>query len=314
MDNEEIKGFHVRGSSSKEKINLNRSLIVYIMHGSNLYAWVEKYQDLKFISNYASNLYYLSDDEVFFMKTFEITLNNKKIEHSKVFKIESLFDSFKVSDIYQDKDIRAEILNFGVDNTERVLMILSGVKNTKEKRDKFITLYDIEKEKVMYKVPIKNKEIIGRLKSNLYNFVGGHIYFANKVIKVRYDIFQEYHGSHLTENQVFDEYSNILAMDEDELVQSGTPLITCLYNRLCYIIRREKRLKPRSLMILPYLHERRIYLNRRHNANQFYTLYHYNNHRYILCLCLDDCKMYVYSETGILIERIMYKEKAEKWG
>jgi len=35
---------------------------------------------------------------------------------------------------------------------------------------------------------IKNPEIIGRLKTNLYNFVGGHIYYNNKVIKIRYDL------------------------------------------------------------------------------------------------------------------------------
>lgn len=50
------------------------------------------------------------------------------------------------------------------------------------------------------------------------------------------------------------------------------PLQTCLYNRLAYIINNVKRLEPKRLLILPYLHERRIYLNRRHTANQFYTI------------------------------------------
>lgn len=35
---------------------------------------------------------------------------------------------------------------------------------------------------------IKTREIIGRLKSNLYNFTEGHIYYNNKVIKIRYDL------------------------------------------------------------------------------------------------------------------------------
>lgn len=34
-----ITGFHVRGSSHKEKINLNKSLIMYVMHGTDLYGW-----------------------------------------------------------------------------------------------------------------------------------------------------------------------------------------------------------------------------------------------------------------------------------
>ena len=67
-------------------------------------------------------------------------------------------------------------------------MILTGIKNNHDKRDKFFTLYDVDKEKIMYQAPIKNSEIIGRLKSNLYSFADGHIYFGNKVIKIRYDL------------------------------------------------------------------------------------------------------------------------------
>ena len=88
-------------------------------------------------------------------------------------------------------DKKAEILNFGVDNTRKRLIILSGIKNQKQKRDKFITLYDIVSEKVLYTMMIHSREIIGRLKSNLYNFVEGHIYYGNKVIKVRYDLLSK---------------------------------------------------------------------------------------------------------------------------
>ena len=38
---------------------------------------------------------------------------------------------------------------------------------------------------------VKDSELIGRLKSNLYTFVGGHIYYNNNVIKIRYDIIDE---------------------------------------------------------------------------------------------------------------------------
>lgn len=80
------------------------------------------------------------------MQTTPIVLNEKNIEHSKVYMLQSLFGSYKTSEIYMERDIRAEILNFGVDNTMKVLMVLSGIKNSRDKRDKFVTLYDIEKE------------------------------------------------------------------------------------------------------------------------------------------------------------------------
>jgi hypothetical protein len=131
-----------------------------------------------------------------------------------------------------------------------------------------VSIYDVEMEKLILQIRVKNREIIGRLKSNMYNFTEGHIYYGNKVIKIRYDLLEGQTKVKLNEEQVFDHYDNILLMkDESDYVQSATPLQTCLYNKLAYLIRNIKKLKPRVLLILPYLHERRIYLNRRHEAN-----------------------------------------------
>ena len=90
--------------------------------------------------------------------------------------------------------------------------------------------------------------------------------------------------------------------------------MTCLYNRLAYIIKNTKMLLPRKVLILPYLHQRRIYLNRRHSANQFYTIYENAGINYILCMCINDNKVHVYTETGILCESFLYDDLAEKYG
>ena len=66
---------------------------------------------------------------------------------------------------------------------------------------------------------------------------------------------------------------------------------------------------------MPYLHERRIYLNRRHNANQFYSLLEDDNHqKYIYCMSLDQNKVYIYTDTGILLSNIPYNEIAAECG
>lgn len=108
--------------------------------------------------------------------------------------VQAQFGSYKVTDIYEDKDQNAEILNFGVDNTSSRLIILSRVKNPKGKSFKYFTLYSFNRDKIIFQMKIENKEIIGRLKSNLYNFVGGHIYYNNKVIKIRYDLIEGHGG------------------------------------------------------------------------------------------------------------------------
>ena len=35
---------------------------------------------------------------------------------------------------------------------------------------------------------------------------------------------------------------------------------------------------------------------------------------YILCYCITDNKMYVYTETGILVDRLLYRDIAESCG
>ena len=247
-----------------------------MLHGTSLYGWTG--DELMLIDINAYNLYYMSDDSLFFMTTNDIEFNNKTIKHSEIFMIECKFGNFAKSQVYKDRNLKAEILNFGIDNTRKRIIILTGIKNIKNKRDKFITIFDIETDKQLYQIRIKNREIIGRLKSNLYNLVEGHIYYNNSVIKIRYDLLISMKGEEIKESQLFDYYHDILSLKNkgEDFIQSGTPLQTCLYNRLAYVIRNRKKLLPRKLLILPYLHERRIYLNRRHKQNQFYTLLRYN--------------------------------------
>ena len=87
-----------------------------------------------------------------------------------------------------------------------------------------------------------------------------------------------------------------------------------MYNRLAYIVKNMKKLTPRRLLILPYLHERKIYMNKRHDADQFYTIIEHEERTYILCLCINDDEMYIYTETGILCEKIIYPDLREKCG
>jgi len=120
-------------------------------------------------------------------------VNEKHVEHSVVYILDIKFSSYILRNIFEEPDERAEILNFGVDNTRKRLIILSGIKNKKNRRDKFLTLFDMETEISLFRMQVTNKELIGRLKSNLYNFVDGHIYYGNNVIKIRYDVLEYKH-------------------------------------------------------------------------------------------------------------------------
>ena len=59
---------------------------------------------------------------------------------------------------------------------------------------------------------VKTREIIGRLKSNLYIYTDGHIYYNNKVIKIRYDLIEKRAGAEIKEHELFDHYDNIFKL------------------------------------------------------------------------------------------------------
>ena len=65
---------------------------------------------------------------------------------------------------------------------------------------------------------------------------------------------------------------------------------------------------------MPYLHERKIHLNWRQKTDQFYTISNYKHTNFILCMCVNENKMYVYTQNGILCERIDYEHLAETCG
>ena len=116
-----------------------------MMHGESLYAWCGA--ELILVDPRPSyNMYYLSDDAFFFMTTESIENNGKKVMHSNIYMVESQFGNFTTSFIYKDKNMNAEVLNFGVDNTKKRLIILTGIKNQKNRRDKFVSIYDIDTE------------------------------------------------------------------------------------------------------------------------------------------------------------------------
>ena len=60
------------------------------------------------------------------------------------------FSNYSMGFIYEDQDRRAEILNFSVDTTAKRLIILTGIKNSYQKRDKFVTIYDFLEQKIIY--------------------------------------------------------------------------------------------------------------------------------------------------------------------
>ena len=87
VGSESVTGFHCRGSSHKEKINLNKQTMVFMLHEEQLIGWPGQGEPKKINEEDkpASNFYYLSDDKLFFMTTEEKEYGELEVEHSKIY-------------------------------------------------------------------------------------------------------------------------------------------------------------------------------------------------------------------------------------
>lgn len=97
--------------------------------------------------------------------------------------------------IYKEAHMVEKMKTFNVDQAESKLLILSKSTSTQkatEKNDHFFKIYDLTTQDIVYQDNLHNKELVGRLKSGLYTFVQGHIYYKNNVIKIRYDLIEKY--------------------------------------------------------------------------------------------------------------------------
>jgi hypothetical protein len=87
-------------------------------------------------------------------------------------------------------------------------------------------------------MPIRDPEIIGVLQSGFYNLIGGHIYFSNDVIKLRYDLVEQDQDvvSNLNEVAFFDKFRNVMELMKGCRVNGQNLLASDQCHRMCYIV------------------------------------------------------------------------------
>ena len=89
--------------------------------------------------------------------------------------------------------------------------------NHKEYRFK---IFNIEKMQSIFESVIKNEILVGRMKSDLFTFEDGYIYYNNNVIKIRYDLINSINSQKYKEDDIFDYYFNIFKLKPNYKVNS----------------------------------------------------------------------------------------------
>ena len=135
-------------------------------------------------------------------------------------------------------------------------------------------IYDFDEEKMIYESILSNQEpkLKELLTSGAYILVDGHMYFNNNVFKIRYDLMKKYQSRQLKQNQFFNEYNDILELGENQKIKLDCPFVSNLGHKFMYIAINQLSFQPKTIKVLPYLHERKIYLNPiKPNNSYFYT-------------------------------------------
>ena len=124
-------------------------------------------------------------------------------------RIKSNFSNFDITVCFEEKNPNDRIKAINIDQgTNQLIVLYKRLQKNRsiQKNDFFFKIFDIEKGTTIYELQIENQLLIGRLKSGLYTFVGGHIYYNNNVIKIRYDLINRPDNGIFKENEMFEFY------------------------------------------------------------------------------------------------------------
>jgi hypothetical protein len=166
------------------------------------------------------------DETVYFMHV-EKDMETKKNTVQKIKQINCLFSTFEVLTIYKEPGETEKLKTMNLDPESDKMIIFSRKSDDRGaslERKNMFKIMDYKNNEILHESEVKDPELIGRLKTGLYTYSNGHIYFNNNCIKIRYDLLEEAKGEMLQENDILDFYMDCFDLEPNEKVRAGTPL------------------------------------------------------------------------------------------
>ena len=147
-------------------------------------------------------------------------------DHFRLVNIQVSFTSFKKVISYESINNVERTKQFAYDVSEGILLIVYMVNSEHEKK-RFMKIIDLHNNYVLFNSTISDKDLVGRLKCGIFSLVGGHLYYDNRVIKIRYDLLRRNHLNNFLEPDCFDFYYKIFDLNEEfqEEIQMFFPKI-----------------------------------------------------------------------------------------
>lgn len=116
------------------------------------------------------------------------------------------------------------------------MFILVSTANEENYQYKTV-IYDLKQNCVAFECGITNLPLINRMLSGVCTLDGGHIYFSNHIIKIRYDlVLINSKTQYMGEYQIFDYYDNAIELSPNQKILSESPYASVRAHRFAFII------------------------------------------------------------------------------
>ena len=262
----EIDGKHFRKIFARGRnIEDHKILQVFLQFDNYLYYWAEGGTKLKFEKKIEGTIFPLTEDRFIFI--------NEGFRQIEMVQIN--FESHTHKVVYFETQTNVTIVNANADMVkDHIIFLTEVILDANSEPVHVLNIFDICEERIIVEITLKTPCILGRFRSGLYQFLDGHIYFDDYVGKIRLDLIKGSIKTRYTEQEMFDMYNNVHHLNENERIMAKSPFISAGYHRLAYVIYDKTQMKPRKLLTIPYLHERKVFLTKeRARNNYFYTCF-----------------------------------------
>lgn len=83
---------------------------------------------------------------------------------------------------------------------------------------------------------VQDQEVVGRIKTQMFIFLDGHMYFNNEVYKFRYDNMVNTKETNVSEDKFIDKYNGLIDFRQGEEFLSKMPIYCYQSHRQVYIV------------------------------------------------------------------------------
>jgi hypothetical protein len=184
-----------------------------------------------------------------------------------------------------------------------------------------LVVYDLKKKQELVHSWIKDLDLIGQFKANLYKFIDGHLYVENSVFKFRYENAYRSNTKEIQESQLVNKYSDILNLERGEIIIGKICLLSINESKQLYLYTNNKKRGPIKILILPFLHDRKIFLNKAKSDRVFFSTVIEEKEAKtneilskMVQIDVTDSKYSVYNEKGILKHRNYFRNTMDVYG